>query len=103
MTALYWLASKGTRSQYVKTTVKSVHELGEWTWHYVPANQNPSHLGNRGVSPSKLKGLWLKGPAWLADESCWREAPVLIETASCRRGPSKEEREITDGARYRSW
>ena len=80
MTTLYWLASKGTWSQYVRNRVKSVHELGEWTWHHVPTDQNPSDLGTRGVSPSNLKGLWLKGPEWLADESCWPEAPEIIET-----------------------
>ncbi len=62
MTTLYWLANKGTWSQYVRNRVKAVQELGEWKWHFVPTDQNPSDMGTQGVQPSKLNGLWFSGP-----------------------------------------
>ena len=82
MTTLYWLASKGTWSQYVRNRVKAIRELGEWRWHYIPTNENPSDLGTRGLPPAKLSEFWFKGPHWLSDKSSWPTEPEIIETES---------------------
>ena len=61
-------------------------------WHSAPTDQNPNNLGTQeGVSPSKLKGLLLKGPEWLADKSCWPEAPEVIKQGGGEVLPRKNE------------
>ena len=82
MTVLYWLASKGTWSKYVRNRVKAIRELGEWRWHYIPTDQNPSDMGTRGLPPAKLGELRFKGPQWLAKRSSWPAEPEIIETDS---------------------
>ena len=42
MTTLNWLASKGTRSQFVRNGVQPTKTNGEWRWQYVPTDQNHS-------------------------------------------------------------
>ena len=86
MTVLYWLASKGTWSKYVRNRVKAIRELGEWRWHYIPTDQNPSDMGTRGLPPAKLGELWFKGPQWLAKRSSWPAEPEIIETDSAAAG-----------------
>ena len=97
-TVLYWLANRGTWSKYVRNRVKAIHDLGNFTWHYVPTDQNPSDLGTRGVAPRKLGEFWLKGPAWLTDRSLWPEQPEIMETkeASCETLPAKKEKVLLE-------
>jgi hypothetical protein len=78
--------------------VKAIHDLGNFTWHYVPTDQNPSDLGTRGVAPRKLGEFWLKGPAWLTDRSLWPEQPEITETkeASCETLPAKKEKVLLE-------
>lgn len=79
-TVLHWLANRGTWSKYVRNRVKAIQDLGDFTWRYVPTDQNPSDLGTRGVAPKKLGDFWLKGPEWLADRSVWPSQPEITET-----------------------
>ena len=98
MTTLYWLASKGTWSQYVRNRVKAIRELGEWRWHYIPTNENPSDLGTRGLPPAKLSEFWFKGPQWLSDKSSWPTEPGIIETesASAEAVPRRKEHALME-------
>ena len=97
-TVLYWLANRGTWSKYVRNRVKAIHDLGNFTWHYVPTDQNPSDLGTRGVAPRKLGEFWLKGPAWLTDRSLRPEQPEITETkeASCETLPAKKKKVLLE-------
>ena len=94
-TTLFWLASKGTWSQYVRNRVKAIHDLGEWQWHYVPTDQNPSDLGTRGVPPAKLDDFWFKGPQWLSDIHFWPIQPEIAETEQAARESLPRKKEQT--------
>eukprot|EP00794_Sanderia_malayensis_P017860 gene17860-19641_t len=80
MTVLYWLASKGTWSVYVRNRVRAIQDLGKWVWHHVPTKENPSDLGTRGIPPAKLDEFWLKGPDWLINEEFWPNQPEITQT-----------------------
>ena len=80
MTVLYWLASKGTWSVYVRNRVRAIQDLGKWVWHHVPTKENPSDLGTRGIPPAKLDKFWLKGPDWLINEEFWPHQPEITQT-----------------------
>ena len=94
-TTLFWLASKGTWSQYVRNRVKAIHDLGEWQWHYVPTDQNPSDLGTRGVPPANLGDFWFKGPQWLSDIHFWPIQPEIAETEQAARESLPRKKEQT--------
>jgi hypothetical protein len=59
--------------------MKAIHDMGNFTCHYVPADQNPD-LGTRGIAPRKLGEFWLESPAWLTDRSLWPEQPEITES-----------------------
>ena len=73
-----------------------IQESGNFTWHYVPTDQNPSEMGTRGVPPRKLGNFWLMGPRWLGDELAWTKQPEITETkeASVETVQQKEEKLI---------
>eukprot|EP00794_Sanderia_malayensis_P020989 gene20989-23041_t len=80
MTVLYWLASKGTWSVYVRNRVRAIQDLGKWVWHHVPTKENPSDLGTRGIPPAKLDEFWFKGPNWLINEEFWPNQQEITQT-----------------------
>ena len=66
---------------FIRNRVEKIKQLGEADWHYVPTADNPSDLGTRGASPSKLGELWFKGPAWLSYPNDWPRQPEVCQTA----------------------
>ena len=77
-TVLYWLVNRGTWSAFVRNRVKTIGELGDFQWKYVPTLDNPSDIGTRGAAPSKLGSFWFKGPQWLNDSEAWPEQPDIM-------------------------
>ena len=75
ITALYWIANKGVWKPFVNNRVKEIHKLvPEAIWQHCPTNENPSDLGTRGASASKLQHsqLWWEGPDFLKqDKESW--------------------------------
>ena len=90
-TVLYWLAHRGKWSQYVVNRVAKINDCGNFTWHYVPTAQNPSDLGTRGVSPSRIDQFWLKGPDWLTHADKWPELVQVQETVEVQTEASRRE------------
>ncbi len=80
ITVLYWLANRGTWSVFIRNRVKQIFELSEAKWLYVPTKDNPSDMGTRGSTPSKLADLWFKGPLWLSSRNQWPKHPEISET-----------------------
>ena len=70
MATLHWLLNRGTWSRYVRNQVKSIKDLGKFTWRYVPTGQNPSDLVTRGISIVKLNEFWFKGPMAKPTRNC---------------------------------
>ena len=81
METLHWLLNRGTWSRYVRNQVKSIKDLGKFTWRYVPTDQNPNDLVTRGISIVKLNEFWFKGPNWLSNKMKWPNQPEIVETA----------------------
>ena len=79
-TVLYWLANKGRYSEYVANRVRKIEELAIRRFRHVPTKDNPSDIGTRGSSPSKLGELWKKGPRWVIDPEQYPVCPELSET-----------------------
>ena len=77
ITALYWIANKGVWKPFVNNRVKEIHKLVPGAiWQHCPTNENPSDLGTRGASASKLQHsqLWWEGPDFLKqDKESWPE------------------------------
>ena len=98
MTIMYWLASKGTWSKYVRNRVKAITELGEWKWHYIPTKENTNDLGTRGSSPPRLSEFWFKGPYWLSDKSSCPREPKNRDRISISKSYTTETGACADGA-----
>ena len=93
-TVLHWLADKGTWSTFVRNRVKLIKELCNATWRHVPTDQNPSDLGTRRATPTKLDEFWLKGPTWLGDKKEWpQQSEVAATTEALAEAVSKPARE----------
>jgi hypothetical protein len=60
--------------------VKQITEICESKWLFVPTKDNPSDLGTRGSTPSKLGDLWFAGPVWLSSRDQWPKQPEISET-----------------------
>jgi hypothetical protein len=81
-TALHWLRHKGTWSVFVRNRVNKIQELTKNSqWQHVPTQLNPSDLGTRGISPTKIGDLWLKGPQYLSRPDDWPAQPEITGTA----------------------
>jgi hypothetical protein len=78
--------------------MKATHDMGTFPCHYVPADQNPSDLGTRGIAPRKLGEIWLESPAWFTDRSLWPVQPEITESkeASCETLPAKKEKVLLE-------
>jgi len=57
---LHWIKDQGKWSQFVRNRIMAINAINNVHWHYVPANENPSDLGSRGVDPGKLTEFGLK-------------------------------------------
>lgn len=67
-TALCWINNQGEWKQFVRHTVNEILKLSDKEeWGDCPWEENPTDLGSRRVSPSRLKecNLWWKGTTWL--------------------------------------
>ncbi len=72
--------------------VKLIREKSYITWQHVRASDNPADIGSRGEKASKLSEIWLKGPTWLSDESCWPEE-LITEPSTESEAEAKITRE----------
>ena len=75
--ALWWIKGEGHYKQFVENRVAKIRDAEGIEWHYVPTRENPADLGSRG---GQLTKLWLNGPAWLQERSCWPPDLVLQPT-----------------------
>ena len=88
-----WYDSMTTLLASKQGDVVPVRELGEWRWHYIPTNENPSDLGTKGLPPAKLSEFWFKGPHLLSDKSSWSTGP---KKGTCTNGAAADQIEISD-------
>lgn len=84
--AYYWInKSPAQLKTFVANRVASIqHKTTErnFTWHWVPGEDNPADLASRGTVPSKLcnNNLWWNGPSWLTKpETFWPKSKPLPE------------------------
>ncbi len=75
--ALWWIKGEGHYKQFVENRVAKIRDAEGIEWHHVPTRENPADLGSRG---GQLTKLWLNGPAWLQERSCWPPDLVLRRT-----------------------
>ena len=71
--ALHWIKGNGNYKQFVANRVKLIREKSYINWRHVRTSENPADIGSRGEKASKLSEIWLKGPKWLSERSCWPE------------------------------
>ena len=104
-TVLYWLANKGTWSQYIRNRVTKIQEFKNCTWRYVPTSMNPSDLGTRRANPGKLNDLWWNGPDWLGEPTKWPESPEIVQTkeSSSELIKPKEKLFLQKGDENQNW
>ena len=65
---MYWIANKGAWKPFVNNRVKDIHNLvPEAVWHHCRTDENPSDLGTRGATATRLQNssLWWEGPTFL--------------------------------------
>eukprot|EP00794_Sanderia_malayensis_P000784 gene784-biopygen61 len=83
LTALYWIANNGAWKPFVNNRVKEIHEtIPKATWYHCPTEINPSDMGTRGVTASRLQHspLWWEGPTFLKREKeHWRKQPANFQ------------------------
>ena len=75
--ALWWIKGEGHYKQFVENRVAKIRDAEGIEWHHVPTRENPADLGRGG---GQLTKLWLNGPAWLQERSCWPPDLVLQPT-----------------------
>ena len=71
--ALHWIKGNGNYKQFVANRVKLITEKNYIIWRHVRTSDNPADIGSRGEKASKLSEVWLNGPKWLSERSCWPE------------------------------
>ena len=77
----------------IRTQQNQDHQSsGANEWQYVPTDENPSDLGNRGSSAKQLGTFWLCGPYWLTKEEMWPSQPDITESAEAEaeRAPKQQ-------------
>eukprot|EP00794_Sanderia_malayensis_P013528 gene13528-biopygen10795 len=72
---LYWLQERGKYKQFVSNRVKKINEKN-FTWRYVPTEDNPADIGSRVENRIQGNQVWMKGPEWLATPEKWPEMIV---------------------------
>ena len=77
--------------------MKAIHDMGNFTCHCVPVDQNPD-LCTRGRATGKLGEFWLENTAWFTDRSLWPEQPEITESkeTSCETLPAKKEKVLLE-------
>ena len=79
---LHWIKDQDKWSQFVRNRIMAINAINNINWHYVPANENPSDFGCRGVDPGKLTEFWFKVPSWLNNQKSWATQPEVYEISN---------------------
>ena len=81
--ALAWVTQHESRPLFIKRRIKTIHEVENVQYGFVPGRENPADLVSRGANASELqqKEVWWKGPNWL-EENPLPDTVVQPETVS---------------------
>ena len=81
--ALAWVTQHESRPLFIKRRIKTIHEVENVQYGFVPGRENPADMVSRGATASELqqKEVWWKGPNWL-EENPLPDTVVLPETVS---------------------
>eukprot|EP00794_Sanderia_malayensis_P006589 gene6589-7333_t len=84
---LNWPQEGVKYKQLVSNRVKKINEK-KYTWRYVPTEDNPADIGNRGGSNLQANNKWMKGPTWLGTPELW---PAMIVTEPSKNSDSEKQ------------
>ena len=84
---LHWLQEGVKYKQFVSNRVKKINEKG-YIWKYIPSEENPADIGNRGGVNLQANEKWMRGPAWLSTPELW---PAMIVTKPSKDSDSEKQ------------
>eukprot|EP00112_Aurelia_sp_Birch-Aquarium-sp1_P000365 Seg1032.2 transcript_id=Seg1032.2/GoldUCD/mRNA.D3Y31 product="hypothetical protein" protein_id=Seg1032.2/GoldUCD/D3Y31 len=84
---LHWLREGVKYKQFVSNRVKKINEKN-YTWRYVPTDENPADIGSQGESNLQANEKWMRGPTWLSTPELW---PAMIVTKPSEDSDSEKQ------------